>query len=139
MSTGIVNPTSSASTAGPSTSSTTGGLTQLTPNDFLQLLITQLKNQDPLNPTNSDQMLQQISEIDNIEATTNLSSSLNSVATDQGFQTASALIGKQVQGVDASGNPVSGTVDSASFTNGAASLTVGSQTMPLSSISSVSG
>ncbi|MGH7140933.1 MAG: flagellar hook capping FlgD N-terminal domain-containing protein, partial [Pirellulales bacterium] len=108
------------------------------PNDFLKMLITQLQNQDPMNPTSSDQILQQISEIDNIEATTNLSSSLTSVAADQGFQAASGLIGMQVQGVDGSGNPVSGTVDSASFANGAASLNVGNQTMPLSGISSIS-
>jgi flagellar basal-body rod modification protein FlgD len=136
-----VNTTSGATPAAASSatgsSSSTNALTNITPNDFLQMLITQLQNQDPLNPTSSDQILQQISEIDNIEATTNLSSSLNSVATDQGFQAASGLIGRQVQGVDSSGNPVSGTVDSASFANGAASLNVGSQTMPLSGVSSI--
>jgi flagellar basal-body rod modification protein FlgD len=90
-----------------------------------------------MNPTDSDEILQQVSEIDNIEATQNLSTSLNSVATDQGFQAATALIGQEVQGVDANGNPVSGTVDGASFSNGTASLNVGSQTMPLSGISSI--
>ncbi|HWB10040.1 MAG TPA: flagellar hook capping FlgD N-terminal domain-containing protein [Pirellulales bacterium] len=129
----------SSSTGANSTTSSTDKLTSITPDDFLQLLITQLKNQDPLNPTSSDQILQQISLIDNIEATTNLSSSLNSVATDQGFQAASGLIGMQVQGVDSNGNPVSGTVDSASFSNGVASLNVGSQTMPLSGISAIGG
>jgi flagellar basal-body rod modification protein FlgD len=127
------------SPSSPASSSTTGtsALTKITPDDFLQMLITQLKNQDPTNPTSSDQILQQVSEIDNIEATTNLSTALNSVATDQGFQAATALIGQQVQGVDASGNPVSGTVDGASFSNGAASLSVGGQTMPLSGIRSI--
>ena len=123
---------------GSSTSSSTSALTKLTPDDFLQMLITQLKNQDPVNPTSSDQILQQISEIDNIEATTNLSASLTAVATDQGFQTASGLIGKHVQGLDSGGNAISGTVDSVSFANGAASLNVGSQTMPLSGVSSIS-
>ena len=132
-----VGGTSSSNSTG-SLTNPTNALTNLTPDDFLQMLITQLKNQDPLNPTNSDQILQQVSEIDNIEATTNLSSSLNSVATDQGFQAASGLIGMQVTGVDSSGNPVSGTVDRASFANGSASLNVGSQTMPLSGISSIS-
>jgi flagellar basal-body rod modification protein FlgD len=137
MSTSGVNGASSSNGTGSSTSST-NALTSITPDDFLQMLITQLKNQDPLNPTDSDQILQQISEIDNITATTTLTSSLNNVATDQGFQAASALIGMQVNGVDSSGKPVSGTVDSASFSNGAASLNVGSQTMTLSGISSIS-
>lgn len=133
---------SGASGASSSTSASSTGsqdaFQQITPNDFLKMLITQLQNQDPTNPTSSDEILQQISQIDNIQATTTLSTSLNNVAADQGFQTASGLIGKTVQGVDAGGNPVSGTVDSASFANGAASLQVGNQTMPLSGISSVS-
>jgi flagellar basal-body rod modification protein FlgD len=138
MSTGSVNGTSSTGSAASSNpTSSTNALTQITPNDFLKMLITQLQNQDPMNPTSSDQILQQISQIDNIEATTNLSSSLKSVAADQGFQAASGLIGRQVQGVDSNGNPVSGTVDSASFAGGAASLNVGSQSMPLSGISAV--
>lgn len=132
------NVNGSSSAAGASSSSSTSALTQISPNDFLKMLITQLQQQDPLNPTSSDQILQQISQIDNIEATTTLTSSLNSVATDQSFQTASGLIGKQVQGVDGSGNPVAGTVDSVSFSNGAATLNVGSQTMQLSGISSIS-
>lgn len=132
------NVNGASSTTGTSSASSASALTQISPNDFLQMLITQLQQQDPLNPTSSDQILQQISEIDNIEATTNLTSSLTSVATDQSFQTASGLIGKQVDGVDSSGNPVSGTVDSVSFSNGAASLNVGSQTMDLSGISSIS-
>ncbi|HEV3340727.1 MAG TPA: flagellar hook capping FlgD N-terminal domain-containing protein [Pirellulales bacterium] len=128
-----------SSSTGTTGSGTTSALTKITPDQFLQMLIAQLKHQDPLNPTSSDQILQQISQIDNIEATTSLTSSLNSVATDQGFQAASGLIGLQVQGVDSGGNPVSGTVDSASFSNGAASLNVGSQTMPLSGIRTISG
>jgi flagellar basal-body rod modification protein FlgD len=139
MSTGVSGTSSnSASTGTGSSTSSASALTSITPNDFLQMLITQLQNQDPLNPTSSDEILQQISEIDNIEATTTLTSSLNSVSTDQSFQTASGLIGKQVQGVDTSGNPVSGTVDSVSFSNGAASLNVGSQSVQLSGISSIS-
>jgi flagellar basal-body rod modification protein FlgD len=132
------NGVNGAAATGSNSTSSKSTLTQITPNDFLKMMITQLQNQDPLNPTSSDQILQQISQIDNIEATTTLTSSLNSVATDQSFQTASGLIGKQVQGVDGSGNAVSGTVDSVSFANGAASLNVGNQTLPLSGISSIS-
>ena len=132
--TSAVNGASGANSA----TSATNAMTQITPDDFLKMLITQLQNQDPLNPSDSNQILQQISQIDNIEATTTLSTSLNAVATDQGFQAASGLIGLQVQGIDSNGNPVSGTVDSASFSNGTASLNVGNQTMPLSGISAIS-
>lgn len=133
-----VSGASGASSSGGASSTSQNAMQQITPDDFMKMLITQLQNQDPMNPTSSDQILQQISEIDNIQTTMTLSKSLNAVAADQGFQTASAMIGKTVQGIDASGNPVSGTVDSASFSDGAASLNVGNQTMSLSGISSVS-
>ncbi|HVX11039.1 MAG TPA: flagellar hook capping FlgD N-terminal domain-containing protein [Pirellulales bacterium] len=136
MSTGSVGGTSGSSGTN-SSSSSTSALTAITPDDFLQMLITQLQDQDPMNPTDSDEILQQVSEIDNIESTTNLSNSLTAVATDQGFQAASGLIGMQVQGIDASGNAVSGVVDSASFANGTATLNVGSQSMPLSGVSAI--
>lgn len=126
-----------SSGAGSTTTSAPSGLAGITPNDFLKMMITQLQNQDPLNPTSSDQILQQISQIDNIQATASLTTSLNTVASDQGFATASSLIGKQVQGVDSGGNPVSGNIDSVSFANGAATLNVGNQTMQLSGISSI--
>lgn len=133
-----VGGTSGSTSTTANSQSSQNALQKITPDDFLKMLITQLQNQDPMNPTSSDQILQQISEIDNIQTTMTLSSSLNSVAADQGFQTASALIGKNVQGIDSSGNPVSGAVDSANFNNGAATLNVGNQTMSLSGISSVS-
>jgi flagellar basal-body rod modification protein FlgD len=133
-----VSGSSSSTTTGASSSSPAGGLGALTPDDFMQMLVTQLKNQDPLNPTSSDQILQQISEIDNIQATASLTSSLNSVSLGQSLATASNMIGKQVQGLDSSGNKVSGIVDSVSVAKGAASLNVGSQTLTLSNVSQVS-
>lgn len=64
--------------------------------DFLQLLITQLTNQDPLEPTGNEELLRQISSIRDIELTTTMSESLQGLTGRQSFASASALIGQYV-------------------------------------------
>ena len=128
---------SGSSTAGSSSSATSSGLAGITPDDFLQMLITELKNQDPMNPTNSDQIMQQISQIRNIQATSDLTTSLNSVVLGQSLATAGSLIGRQIEGLASNGTQVSGAVSSVSIKNGTPEVNVGGQTLGLSNITSV--
>ncbi|HJT31712.1 MAG TPA: flagellar hook capping FlgD N-terminal domain-containing protein [Pirellulales bacterium] len=128
---------SGSSTAGSSASTTSSGLTGITPDDFLKMLITELQNQDPMNPTNSDQIMQQISEIRNIQATSDLTTSLNSVVLGQSLATAGSLIGRQIEGLASDGTQVSGAVSSVSLKNGTPEVNVGGQTLELSNITSV--
>lgn len=128
---------SGGSTAGSSASTTSSGLTGITPDDFLKMLITELQNQDPMNPTNSDQIMQQISEIRNIQATSDLTTSLNSVVLGQSLATAGSLIGRQIEGLASDGSQVSGAVSSVSIKNGTPEVNVGNQTLGLSNITSV--
>jgi flagellar basal-body rod modification protein FlgD len=74
-----MNGTSSATSATSSTaSSTTGSGLQST---FLQLLVTQLQNQDPTNPMDSSQMTSQLAEINTVTGISQLNTSLASLAT----------------------------------------------------------
>jgi flagellar basal-body rod modification protein FlgD len=43
------------------------GTTQVTKNMFLQLLVSQIKNQDPLNPTDGVQFLTQLAQFQQLE------------------------------------------------------------------------
>lgn len=138
-STAAASGASGSSTAGSTASQTSGGLAGITPDDFMQMLITELKNQDPMNPTSSDQIMQQISEIRNIQATSDLTTTLNSVALGQSLATASNLIGRQVEGLAADGSTVSGAVSSVSIKNGSPELNVGNQTLTLANVTSVDG
>ena len=45
-------------------------------NDFLTLMTAQLKNQDPLNPTDSNQFLSQLSELSTVEGISQLNDTL---------------------------------------------------------------
>lgn len=72
---------------------------ELGSDDFLRLLIAQLTTQDPLEPTGNEELLRQISSIRDIELSTSLTRSLQSLTGGQNFSSASALIGQYVTGI----------------------------------------
>jgi len=76
--------------------------------EFLKLFVTQLKNQDPLNPMDSAGFTAQLAQFSSLEQLTNLNDGMKSLLLSQNsLQNALSanLIGKQVgfQGQDASG------------------------------------
>ena len=95
---------SSATSSSSSSSATSGANLQST---FLQLLITQMQNQDPTNPMDSSQMTSQLAQIDTVTGISQLNTSLSSLATQlNAGQTSQAalLIGSSVL---APGNSIS--------------------------------
>jgi flagellar basal-body rod modification protein FlgD len=134
-----VGPASSASQTASQSSSSSNSFQSLTAQDFLNMMVAELQNQDPTNPTDSSQILQEVSQIDAIQSNTQLTTTLQGVQLGQSIATASALIGMSVAGTDANGNAVSGTVTSASINNGAAQLQIGNSSIPLSNVTQVQG
>lgn len=68
--------------------------------DFLNLLVTQLQNQDPLNPADSTEFTAQLATFSSLEELQNINSTLAEVETSQAVLTNSQAvdyIGKQVQ------------------------------------------
>lgn len=105
-----VDSNSSAAFASSSSGSSSGGLSDLDMDGFLRLLISEMQNQDPMNPMDNSQMIEQISQIRSVSATTELSDTLGKLSSNQQLVTASGLIGKNVDGLGDSGE-VSGIVD----------------------------
>jgi flagellar basal-body rod modification protein FlgD len=83
-------------------------------NQFLQLMIAELTNQDPLNPMDNTQLVQQIGELRSIAASDQLTGTLQSMQTQQSLTTASSLIGKNVKALSADGDDITGKVNSVS-------------------------
>jgi len=135
--------TSTSGASGTSTSQVNNGLASLAGNfqSFLTLLTTQLRNQDPLNPTDTNQFTQQITQMTGVEQQL-LSNQLlqQLVAVQGGLPAEASLIGKNVTAPDPSGGstPITGVVTGVSTQNGQTMLTVGSSQIPLSSITGVS-
>ncbi len=93
------------------TSTSADSLGGLGSDDFLQLLIAQLTNQDPMEPTSNEELLNQISSIRDIELSTSLTSTLEGLTGQQRFASASTLIGQYVTGLpDSTGVAASGVV-----------------------------
>jgi flagellar basal-body rod modification protein FlgD len=67
---------------------------------FMELMIAQLKNQDPSNPTDSTEFMNQISNMTMVEGITNLNSSLenlnSSLLSSQAALQASSMVGQKV-------------------------------------------
>lgn len=80
-------------------------------NQFLGLLITEIQNQDPLNPMDNSQMLTQLSQIRQIGASNQLSETLQNFSVGQQLSMASSIIGKSVKGLDTDANEITGKVD----------------------------
>lgn len=77
---------------------------------FLNLMLAQLKNQDPLNPLENDELLAQISQIREVGATDRLTQTLDSVLLGQNIASATNLIGAEVVALSEAGERVSGNV-----------------------------
>ncbi|RMF41955.1 MAG: flagellar biosynthesis protein FlgD [Planctomycetota bacterium] len=106
-----VNTNRSASTQSAGSGFSSNDLSNVDLDEFLGLLITELQNQDPLNPMDNADMLTQLSQIREIGSTNQLTKTLNNLAVGQELTMASNLIGKTVSALDNAGKDVEGTVD----------------------------
>ena len=81
------------------TSSTTGSSSQDLQNSFLTLLVAQLKNQDPTNPMQNNELTTQLAQINTVSGIEKLNTTLGSISgqidNSQSLQ-ASSLIGRGV-------------------------------------------
>jgi flagellar basal-body rod modification protein FlgD len=91
---------------------------------FLKLMITELQNQDPLNPLDNKDMLAQISQIREVAATDNLTETLESVLLGQNIASATNLIGADITALSDDGEPVIGQVNHVSIEKGVPKLHV---------------
>lgn len=91
--------------------SANAGYNDLDVDNFLKLLISELQNQDPLDPMKNAEMVQQIGQIREIGATDELTQTLSNLSNNQQLVTASGLMGQTVEGLADDGTAVSGTVD----------------------------
>lgn len=105
---GLTAPTTATSVA---TTRKVRGLGDLEPEQFLNMLVTELQNQDPLDPMDSSEILATIGQIRAISATDKLTQTLDSVLLGQNLGTASGLIGKRVEALSDGGENVEGVVD----------------------------
>jgi flagellar basal-body rod modification protein FlgD len=127
-------------TAGSSISNSSS--LSLNTNEFLNLMMDELQNQDPLNPSSSDptQYLTELAQMTSVEQETNTAQNTQDTAQAQSVNQAVSLIGHTITYVDqTTGAKLSGTVSSVQITSSGPTVTVGTAAgVTLSSITNVS-
>jgi flagellar basal-body rod modification protein FlgD len=117
-------------TTPPTQTTTTSQSTQTDPllgkDAFLQLMMTQLQHQDPLNPSQDPtQFINQLAQFTTLEQETNIAQSAAQTAGEQTASTALALLGHTVTYTDqTTGASVTGLVQKVDFSSSGPSLTV---------------
>jgi flagellar basal-body rod modification protein FlgD len=92
----IQNIGSSYNTTTPSTQSTKAAGGDLGKDAFLQILVSQLKYQDPMSPMKADEMLSQLSQLTQVEQLTNLTASMDAMKKAGDMTQWISTIGKKV-------------------------------------------
>ena len=106
--------------------------------DFLQLLTTQLKNQDPMNPMEDMDFIGQMAEFSSLEQMLNLNTSvekINTAITNNNTTQAMMFLGTNVTAeVDDSEEPITGTVSMVGFKDNQPYLKVGEYAVALDQV-----
>jgi flagellar basal-body rod modification protein FlgD len=84
-------------------------------NTFLQLLIAEMKNQDPTNPMDTSQYMSQFAQLSSVEQAMQTNTKLDSLLSSQALSQADGLIGKNVSFTDSTGATFTGKVASISI------------------------
>lgn len=101
---------------------------------FLKLLVAQLKYQDPTNPTDTSNFMNQTAMLSQVQTMNSMSDTLGDLMVAQQTASATNMIGKAISFVDPAGKQVTGLVDGVSFHQGAAMLHVGELAVPLAGV-----
>jgi flagellar basal-body rod modification protein FlgD len=104
----------------------------------MNLLVTQLRNQDPSSPMDTNEMISQTTQLAMMEQMTDLTNTNQENFSLQMRSAAAALLGQTASYADADGNAVSGVVSAVSYTGAVPMVTIGGTEVALDALSGVS-
>ncbi len=131
--TGVNSSNASSSAVDPSKT----GFSGMTSQDFMKLLIAQLQNQDPLQPTDNEQLLAQITSMRELQSNLELETTLKSITVNQQFASAASLLGQTITGTTNSKEPVTGVVSQVFLKDNSVILGVGDKEIPLANVTTI--
>lgn len=115
---------------------TTAGFSQ---DQFLKLLVTQLQNQDPLNPVSDQDFIGQLTQLNTLSSLQSLNTSFSQNLKLQQLTQGADLIGRTVEykATPTATTTTTGKVDSVAVDNNAYVLKIGSTSVALDNVISV--
>jgi flagellar basal-body rod modification protein FlgD len=122
-----IDPTTTTTTA--TTATTTSSTNKAAGNvlgkdDFLKLMVAQMKNQDPMNPSDDKDNIAQMAQFSSLEQITNLATATQDLANRVTTSQMLGLIGHSVSYVGDDDATVTGTVQSVQVAGGSTKLTI---------------
>ena len=127
MAVDAIGATTTANTSAVSSSATIGQ------DDFLRILLTQLRFQDPLKPVDNQQFVAQLAQFSALEINRQQSEKVDTLLTIEAANQALGLVGKNVT-LGASWAYQAGNVTSVSFSSGEPLLNLSTAGVPISGV-----
>ncbi len=112
-------------------SSFTAPSNELGKQEFLKILMTQLKNQDPLSPMDDREFIGQMAQLSTLEATNNLGNQIGAMIAIQQQTQALEMVGRQIEYVDVNGQVQQGKVTGARLDGQPPLLVLGEKQVPV--------
>jgi len=104
---------------------------------FLELLVAQMRYQDPMNPTDSGEFLAQTAQFTALEKMQEVSDRMAMLLSTQMAFGATGMLGSSVEYLDESGATVSGVVQGVTYTAAGPELNVDGVAVPLGNVVTV--
>lgn len=104
---------------------------------FMSLLVTQLRNQDPSSPMDTNEMISQTTQLAMMEQMTDLTRTSEENFSLQMRSSAAALLGQTASYTDEDGKAVRGVVSAVSYAGSVPTVTIGGREIPLDALSGV--
>ena len=119
------------------------GTSRMGKDDFLKLLVTQLKYQDPLKPMEDKEFIAQTAQFSSLEQMQNINNNFSQFMKMQAVSNTSNLIGKEVTYLisasdDEAAQYLSGKVTGVKFEDGVSYMTVNGEDVPLDNLAGIS-
>jgi flagellar basal-body rod modification protein FlgD len=125
MSTVSATSSATSTSTSSSSSSTTAATNSLNYNDFLTLLLAEMKNQDPTSPMDASAMVSQLATISEVGQAVQTNTTLSSLLTSSQLMQSEVAVGSTISGTDvSSGATTSGQVTSVTVDSTGATATL---------------
>ena len=107
-----------------SSKETTSTAPKIDYNGFLQLLIAQMKNQDPTNPSDSSEYMSQLAQLSSVQEAVTTNTKLDTLLSSSALAQADGLIGHTASFTDANGQSTTGKITEVRIIQGGAVATL---------------
>ena len=107
---------------------------------FLKLLVAQMQYQNPMNPVDSTEFLNQAAQYASVEQLENMATQQAEMRSLQMITVATGMVGNEVTAIDpATGEPITGVVTSVQFDGTEPLLVIGNTVVPVTGVIEIRG